>query len=76
MIPLPFNQTVIQGFVKVDSECQVHVTLSIGAEVETPPEILHSGHLQGGHQVETSLNGLAARELAALGVGHLRPGTF
>ena len=73
---LPLNQTVIQGFVKVDSQRQLHVTLSIGAKVELPPDILHSGHLQGGHQVETSLNGFTARELAALGVGHLRPATI
>ena len=71
---LPLNQTVIQGFVKVDSQRQLHVTLSIGAEVELPPDILHSGHLQGGHQVQTSLCGLTASELAALGEGHLWPG--
>ena len=75
VLVLPLSQTVLHGFHKVDFEREFHVTLSIGAEVDLSPDIRHARHLQGGHQVQTSLYGLTTSELAALGVGHLGPAT-
>ena len=76
VVVLPLSQTVLHCFLKVYFEREVHVSLSIGAEVELSPDIRHSRHLQGGHQVQTSLYGLISRELAALGVDHLGPVTL
>ena len=51
VLVLPFSQSILQCLMKVDVEPEVHVTLSIGAEVEVAPDILHARRLQGGHQI-------------------------
>ena len=69
----PVSQIVVHCFVKMDFEMEVHVTFSVGGQVDLAPDIRHPGHLESGHEVETSLYWLAATELATLGVGHLGP---
>ena len=73
LVMLPVNQAVVHCFVKVDVECEARMTLAIADEVSLSPHIIKSGHLHCGHQVQTSLYWLITTELAALGVGHLRP---
>ena len=55
----PVSQIVVHCFVKMDFEMEVHVTFSVGGQVDLAPDIRHPGHLQCGHEVETSLYWLA-----------------